>query len=145
MFTHFSTSSRCEVCVNAPKSPQPRAEKMRSRDGSTSCAQQDLSTTLVLIVKFSEENESRLQRRYAVVVQDLCSKWIHCCPKRNQTAPDTMEQRFLPPEATQTIFVTLSNVATICAQIATSHTRIYRRPTELPKELGEESKKALLL
>ena len=46
----------------------------------------------------SEENESILQHRYAVVVQDLCSKWIHGCPKRNQTAPDTMEQRFLPPE-----------------------------------------------
>ena len=40
----------------------------------------------------SEENESRLQHRHAVVVHDLCSYWICCVPTQNKTAQKTMKR-----------------------------------------------------
>ena len=48
----------------------------------------------------SEEIESGLQHRHAVVVQDLDTQWILSYPCRNKIADDTMRrlQRFLPPE-----------------------------------------------
>ena len=39
----------------------------------------------------SAENESRLQHRYAVVVQDLYSCWIQSCQTKNTTAQETMK------------------------------------------------------
>ena len=39
----------------------------------------------------SEENESRLHHRYAVVVQDLDSHWIQCYPTKRKVAQETMK------------------------------------------------------
>ena len=40
---------------------------------------------------FHEENESRLQHRYGVVVQDLFSYWIQCNFAKNKTAQETIK------------------------------------------------------
>ena len=49
----------------------------------------------------SEERESKLQHRYAVVVQHLFSYWIHSCPTKSKSAVDTMTswQQFRPASA----------------------------------------------
>ena len=39
----------------------------------------------------SDENESRLQHRCAVVVKDLYSYWIECNPTKNKAAQETMK------------------------------------------------------
>ena len=48
----------------------------------------------------SEENESRLQHRDAVVVQDLRSSWIQCYHTKNKPAqePTNSLQTFSPPD-----------------------------------------------
>ena len=39
----------------------------------------------------NEENDSRLQHRYAVVVQDLDFYEIQSCPTKNKSAQETMK------------------------------------------------------
>ena len=49
----------------------------------------------------NEDHESRLQHRYAVVVQDFYSYWIQIYPTRNKSAgvtKKTLHQFMLPSE-----------------------------------------------
>ena len=48
----------------------------------------------------NEENESRLQHCYAVVVQDISSQWIQSYPTKSKAAQETMKclQKFAPPD-----------------------------------------------
>ena len=47
----------------------------------------------------SEDSESRLQHRYAIVVQSCYSHWIHMYPTENRSAVNTKQilQKFMPP------------------------------------------------
>ena len=48
----------------------------------------------------SDNCESRNNRRFAVVVQDLATQWIQACPCKNKTSQETQRslQKFLEPE-----------------------------------------------
>ena len=65
----------------------------------------------------SEENESRLWHRHAVVVQDLNSVWVQSYPPKNTTVQEMMDslQKFVRPVLKSGIIHTDNSLEFICA------------------------------
>ena len=55
----------------------------------------------------SDNCESRNNHRYAVVVQDLATQWIHAYPCKTKTSQETQRslQKFLEPDWTFTLTI----------------------------------------
>ena len=96
VYTHFPKDRNCEICQTTKITRAtcrrliglavPRAENF----GDLITADQKV---------LSEGCESRNNHRYAVVVQDLATQWIHSYPCKTKTSRETQRslQKFLEP------------------------------------------------
>ena len=101
VFTHVPKDPNCKLCklTNTTRAPcRNRPEARRDR----AYHPQNIGDAITADHKFlSEENESRLQQHYTVVVQDLYFCWIQSYPtKKNKTAQETTKslQQFGQPD-----------------------------------------------
>ena len=85
VYTHFPKDPNRDICLKT-KITRPRAEHFG-----------DLITADHKII--SEESESRIDHRYAVVAQDLATQWIQSYPCKTKTSQETHENlmKFLEP------------------------------------------------
>ena len=95
--THFPEDRNCEICQRTKITRAPCRRRIR---GAAPRAENfgDLITADHKVL--SESCESRNNHRYAVVVQDLATKWIQAYPCQNKTSQETQRslQKFLDPE-----------------------------------------------
>ena len=84
VFTHFPKDSNCEICL---KTKITRASCRRRANALMPRAENfgDFITADHKVL--SEENESRNNHRYAVVVQDLATQWLQSYPCKNNIFP----------------------------------------------------------
>ena len=84
--THCPRGRGCDVCLRTKITTVPWR---RRSEGSIPRAVKfgDLITADHKIL--NEEGESRNNRRYAVVVQDLATQWIQCYPCKTKTLQET--------------------------------------------------------
>ena len=97
VYTNFPKGRNCEICKRTKITRGPvQKTQWRSR---TSCRQfGDLITADHKVL--SDNWESRNNHRYAVVVQDLATRWIQAYPCKNKTSQETQRslQKFLEPQ-----------------------------------------------
>ena len=95
--THFPKDRNCEICQ---RTKITRATCRRRNGGAVPRAENlgDLITADHKVL--SECCESRNNRRYAVVVQDLATQWIQSYPCKTKTSQQTQKslQEFLEPD-----------------------------------------------
>ena len=93
------TSLKTEIArsVRGPKLQEPRAEDALAEPYLVQKILSDLITADHKVL--SESCESRNNRRYAVVVQDLATQWIQAYPCETKTSQETQRslQKFLEP------------------------------------------------
>ena len=96
IFTHFPKERNCEVCLWAKMTRAP-CRRRTGEDVPRAEKFGDLITTNHKVL--FEEGESRNNHRYAVVVQDLATKWIPSGPCGTKTSEETEEglRLFLEP------------------------------------------------
>ena len=95
--THFLKDRNCEICKRTKITRAPC--RRRKGEAVTSCCKFRVFITADHKV-LSDNCESRNNRRYAVVVQDLATQWIQAYPCKNKTSQETQRslQKFLEPE-----------------------------------------------
>ena len=97
VYTHFPKDRNCEICK---RTKITRAPCRRRNRGAVPRAENfgDLITADHKVL--SDNCESRNNHRYAVVVQDLATQWIHAYPCKNKTSQETQRslQKFLEPD-----------------------------------------------
>ena len=87
VYTHYPKDRNCEICKRIKITTAP----CRRRHSDSITADHKV---------LSENCESRNNHRYAVVVQDLATRWIQSYPCKNKTSQETQRslQKFLEPE-----------------------------------------------
>ena len=95
-FTHFPKDPNCAICLKTKitkASCRRRAKAVTPRTDNFG----DLMTADQKVL--SEESESRNNHRYAVVVQDLATKWLQSYPCKTKTSQETQNNlmKFLEP------------------------------------------------
>ena len=99
VYTHFPEDRNCEICQ---RTQSTRAPCRRRNGGAVPRAENfgDLMTADHKVL--SEKCESRNNHRYAVVVQELATQWIHSYPCKANTSQETQRslQKFLEPDGT---------------------------------------------
>ena len=96
-FTQFLKDARCDKSKRTKKSRELHAEGILKVEKTRKPQATTFGDTITADHKvLREENESRLQHRYAVLVQELPLNGDKSCPCRTGTAQDTMRslQRF---------------------------------------------------
>ena len=86
--THFPKDRNCEICqrTNITRAP------CRRRIGGAVPRAANFGDLITADHKvLSEGCESRNNRRYAVVVQDLATQWIQSCPCKTKKSGNTKE------------------------------------------------------
>ena len=105
--THFPKDPNCEMCM---KTKLTRASCRRRAGTVVPRVEQcgDLITADQKIV--NEESESRNNNRYAVVAQDLATRWLQSYPCKTKTSQEThkSQMKFLEPtRKPKTIYTTM--------------------------------------
>ena len=96
IFTHFPKDRNCDICLRT-KITRPFC---RRRTGTVVPRAEKFGDLMTADHKIlSEESESRNNHRYAVVVQDLATRWIHSELCKTKTSQETQKslQKFLEP------------------------------------------------
>ena len=96
--THFPKDRNCEICQ---RTKITRAPCIRRIGGAVPRAQKNSGDSIKADHKvLSEGCESRNNHRYAVVVQDLATQWIHSYPCKTTSSQETQRslQKFLEPD-----------------------------------------------
>ena len=96
IFTHFPNDRNCEVCLRT-KVTRVLCRR-RNREAALRADKfGDLVTADHKV--FNEEDESRNNHRYAVVVQEFATQWIQSCPCKTKTSQETekVSRKFLEP------------------------------------------------
>ena len=96
VYTHFSKDRNCEICQRTKITRAP----CRRRIGRVVPREEIFGDLIAADHKvLSEGCESRNNHRYAVVVQDLATQWIHSYPCKTTTSQETQRrlQKFLEP------------------------------------------------
>ena len=96
VYTHFPKDRNCEIC---PRTKITRAP-CRRRIGRVVRRAENFGDLITADHKvLSEGCGSRNNHRYAVVVQDLATRWIHSYPCKTKTSQETQRslQKFLEP------------------------------------------------
>ena len=89
IFTHFPKDPNCDICL---KTKIPRAS-CRRRVGTIVPKAEKLGDLIKRDHKIlSEESESRNNHRYAVVVQDLVTQWLHSYLCKTKNFPGDPEE-----------------------------------------------------
>ena len=95
--THFPKDRNCEICQRTKITRVPCRRRIF---GAVPRAEifGDLMTADHKVL--SKSCESRNNHRYAIVVQDLATQWIHAYPCKTKTSQETQRslQKFLEPE-----------------------------------------------
>ena len=94
---HFPKDRNYEICKRTKIARAP----CRRRKGEAALRADNFGDLITADHKVLSDNcESRNDHRYAVVVQDLVSQWIHAHPCKNKTSQETQRslQKFLEPE-----------------------------------------------
>ena len=97
VFSHFPKDRNCEICKRTKITRAP----CRRRNGEAVPRATNFGDLITPDHKVLSDNcESRNNHRYAVVVQDLATRWIQVCPCKNKTSQETPRslQKFLEPE-----------------------------------------------
>ena len=97
VFILISQKTKIARSVKGPKLQGPM-QKTQWRSCTSSCKFRWLDNSRPQ--DLSDNCESRNNRRYAVVVQDLATQWIQAYPCENKTSQETQRslQKFLEPE-----------------------------------------------
>ena len=96
VYTHFPKDPNCQKCL---KTKITRAS-CRRRAGTVVPRAENLGDLITADHKIlSEKSESRNNHRFAVVVQDLATKWIQSYPCKTKTSQHTQRSlmKFLEP------------------------------------------------
>ena len=105
VYTHFPEDRNCERCQ---RTKITRASCRRCNGGAVPRAEffGDLTTADHKVL--SEGCESRNNRRYAVVVQDLATQWIQSYPWKTKTSRATQRslRKFLEPDGKPEVIYT---------------------------------------
>ena len=107
VYLHFPKDPKCETCL---KTKITRASCRRRANAVVPRAENfgDLITADQKVL--SEESESRNNRRYAVVVQDLATQWLQsypCKPKSSQETSKNLMKFLKPSRKPKVIFLTI--------------------------------------
>ena len=97
VYTHFPKDRNYEICKLTKIASSP----CRRLNGEAALRADNFGDLITADHKVLSDNcESRNNHRYAVVVQDLVSQWIHAHPCKNKTSQETQRslQKFLEPE-----------------------------------------------
>ena len=103
--THFPKDRNCETCQRTKITRAP----CRRRKGEAVPRADNFGDLITADHKVLSDNcESRNNHRYAVVVQDLATQWIHAYPCKNKTSQETQRslQKFLEPERKPNVIYT---------------------------------------
>ena len=95
--THFPKDRNCEICQRTKITRAP----CRRRNGGAVPRAENFGDLITADHKvFSESCESRNNHRYAIVVQDLVTKWVQSYPCKTKTSQETQRslQKFLEPD-----------------------------------------------
>ena len=95
--THFPKDRNCEICQRTKITRAP----CRRRNGEAVPRAEKFGDLITADHKVLSDNcEPRNNHRYAVVVQDLATKWIQAYPCKTKTSQETQRnlQNFLEPE-----------------------------------------------
>ena len=89
VFTHFPKDPNCEICL---KTKITRASCRRRANAVMPRAENfgDLITADHKVL--SDDNKSRNNHRYAVVVQDLATQWLQSYPCRTKSSQETSKK-----------------------------------------------------
>ena len=96
VYTHFPKDRNCEICQRTIITRAP----CRRRIGRVVPRAEVFGDLITADHKVLSENcESRNNHRYAIVVQDLATQWIHSYPCKTKTSQETERslQKFLEP------------------------------------------------
>ena len=96
VFTHFPKDPNCDICL---KKKITRAS-CRRRAGTVVPRAENVGDLITADHKIlSEKSESRDNHRYAVVVRDLATQWLHSYPCKTKTSQETQKNlmKFLEP------------------------------------------------
>ena len=90
--TYFPKDPNCEVCKLTKATRAPCRNRPEAREDRFRLPQKKLRCYSGGSERSHEENECRLQHRFAVVVHDPNSHWIQSYPTKNETAQETMKK-----------------------------------------------------
>ena len=96
VYTHFPKDRNCEICKRTKITRAP----CRRRNGAAVPRADKFGDLITADHKVLSDNcESRNNRRYAVVAQDLGTQWIQAYPCKTKTSQETQRslQKFLEP------------------------------------------------
>ena len=94
LFIHFSMDPSCEICK---RTKITRAACRRNSKSHIHRATK-FGDIITADYKILNEGESRNNQKYAIVVQDLATQWIHSHPYETKVSQETMRnlRQFLP-------------------------------------------------
>ena len=107
--THFPKDRNCEICQ---RTKITRA-LCRRRNGEAVLRAANFGDLITADHKvLSDNRESRNNHRYAVVVQDLATRWIQAYPCKTKTSQETQRslQKFLEPERKPKVIYTYNSL-----------------------------------
>ena len=96
ILTHFTKDRNCKVCNRTKIATAP----CRKRTGTAIPRAENFGDLMTANHKvLSDGSESRNNRRYSVVVQDLSTQWIQSFPRKTKTLHETerSSQKFVEP------------------------------------------------
>ena len=93
VYTHFHQDRNCEICKRTKITRAP----CRRRKGEAVPRADNFGDLITADHKVQSDNcESRNNQRYAVVVQDLATRWIQAYPCKNKTSQETQRSLQVP-------------------------------------------------
>ena len=104
-FSHFPEDRNCEICQRT----KIRRAPCRRRNGGAVLRAENFVVLLTADhTVLSEGCESRINRRYALVVQDLATQWTQSYPCKTKTSQETQRsfQKFLDPDRKRKVIYT---------------------------------------
>ena len=124
MFILISLKTEIARSVSGPKLQGLRAEDAKAKPYLVLKNFGDLITADHKVL--SDKCESRNNHRYAVVVQDLATRWIQAYPCKNKTSQETQRslQKFLEPERKPKVIFYIDNsleFGIVCEDLSWNH------------------------
>ena len=104
IYTHFPKYRNCDICMRRAKITRALCRK---RIGTVVPRAENCCDSITADHKIlSEESESRNNRRYAVVVQDLATQWTqsYLCKTKTSQEPQKSLRQFLEPTWKPNVF-----------------------------------------
>ena len=122
VYTHFTKDRNCKICQRTKITRAP----CRKRNGGAVLRAENFGELITADHKVLSDNcESRNDHRYAVVVQDLATKWIQSYPCKTKTSQETPRSlmKFLEPTRKPKVIYTDSSLefGKACEDLSSNH------------------------